>query len=321
MSVKKPRTICGRGFTLVELLVVVSIIALLVSILLPSMRRARDQAKLVKCQSNLRSINQALLSYVAEYDSYPIVLTYGSNHCIWSWCTWSYGGWLGRNEWWSLVSLGAYRIPAIERPLTVYMNKGQVNHPIRIGAGPKDFMEETGQPVFHCPSDTVSPFQQERLAQDGHAYEEAFSSYDDIGTSYQLNMFWLAQTCLFDDVDHDGDGVVEPALGQCHIVRDEGCDIPNKWSSWPARLAQGEEVVARLDRREPARFISLDEDPFDFGYRNEIQSLGWHREFSRHNTAFFDGHVSYMTTDTRKKWGPDWSVMDEDFEYSWPMPL
>ncbi len=63
-----------KGFTLIELLVVIAIIALLVSILMPALNKARDNAKKTKCMADLHGLGQAVLMYIGDNNGW-------THHC------------------------------------------------------------------------------------------------------------------------------------------------------------------------------------------------------------------------------------------------
>jgi len=90
----QPRAIAARrGFTLVELLVVIAVVSVLVALLLPAIQAARESARRAVCQSNLRQVGLALTAFHEAQKSYPAGCierrpTGGATQRQLSWCVW-----------------------------------------------------------------------------------------------------------------------------------------------------------------------------------------------------------------------------------------
>jgi prepilin-type N-terminal cleavage/methylation domain-containing protein/prepilin-type processing-associated H-X9-DG protein len=108
-----PTRTARRGFTLVEMLVVIAIIVTLAGLVLPAIMAARSSASSAQCQSNLRQLGLAVLQYQTQNGSFPqyraeyppITNAYGVNRPRWQWIMASFmGGWAQNPD--ALVAAG-----------------------------------------------------------------------------------------------------------------------------------------------------------------------------------------------------------------------
>jgi prepilin-type N-terminal cleavage/methylation domain-containing protein/prepilin-type processing-associated H-X9-DG protein len=177
MRTRNTTVAAAAGFTLVELLVVIGIIAVLISILLPALNRARESANRTACLSNLRQIGNAFFMYTNDNKGwFPNVAVYGGPGSA----ALGYGyqaapqgypsDWIGwPDDWivWRGPSLGVPRDP---------------NAPLR-GAIVKYLGNPTSGKVMVCPSDDTAWRQAQSAGKDYYPYSYVMNSYLSWGTN------------------------------------------------------------------------------------------------------------------------------------------
>ena len=108
--------IIKKNFTLVELLVVVAIIGILVSILLPSLDKAREKTRSAVCKSNLKQIGVAALMWSSDNNDKTLAAAWHINNPAWTWHHTSLTPYTGTDRTETQTTLsGLYHCPSLTR--------------------------------------------------------------------------------------------------------------------------------------------------------------------------------------------------------------
>lgn len=299
-----------RAFTLIELLVVVAIIALLISILLPSLQGAREQGKRAKCLANMKSISQASVAYASE-DKREIITPISQMAAS----TDNYQGWSGTFQRMDGVAYGqaegssrvaiptSYGGRTAQVPFggTRIMLDSEDPDVIASGGGGSQRWVAKHRPlnkhvlgsneqsdsksveVFHCPADTGYP--EHRFIQDAPKQIADIPLYDVVGNSYRINvagLFW------------QGGGV--------------GFNGAFSVGAWGHKFSTLQDTGKLAMYTEPIFYNAsrVFSEPGDPGI------VGWHKQLMTDNVAYCDGSARSTRAIQLVSW-PDQLLRDMDY--------
>ncbi|QDV91868.1 hypothetical protein RAS2_29750 [Phycisphaerae bacterium RAS2] len=270
-----------RAFTLIEVLVVISLIALLVSILLPALNKARNQGMTVKCLANLRELLMATQYYwdanddqkLVPWYQYPVHAGYNPNPIA----PWVFGGSKATRPG-QYPNADSSLYPAEIRPLNKYIDPyARGTQLIR---------------SFVCPGDrsNYAPIigtNQENIE------EEVIASWEANGTSYSLNTSFM-----------EGYG---GGTGNFSI------DDIQPFTRRIAPFLTGGHASRFIMWGEQGFYTSCYRATPQLPNQASALKWGWHRKFSNWSAGFADGHAMHGFYDTRLVYGLGGTIWQPDF--------
>jgi prepilin-type N-terminal cleavage/methylation domain-containing protein len=291
-----------RGFTLIEVLVVIAILSALMAILLPTLRQARMQSGRAKCLANLQEILRATMMYDSEQ---------GAGHALPWYQTpphkgydpsvitpWVFGGFRAPNPRQKDVdSLDSCMYPAQVRPLNAYIAP--------LASADAQNQDDRGRDIiksFICPGDRTSSTALIGPAGDNVLVEEEnYNSWEANGSSYSLNTRFMQGY--------------------------EGNDFRRALADKTIYAEMSSRIARHLVGGSASRFIMWVEQGFYSATYNAGPTLddsealpqrtGWHRRFSSWSVGFADGHAVHGYYDTRLVYGLDGTIWQPGFK---PLP-
>jgi prepilin-type N-terminal cleavage/methylation domain-containing protein/prepilin-type processing-associated H-X9-DG protein len=264
-----------KGFTLVELLVVISIIALLLSVLMPALNRVREQAKKVVCQANVKQQVVACMLYQGDYNTYFPTWFWPASYNMtqnWQHAQFAHFAWGGRTQSYWVPNPGGVsggqtdlKIPKLLNTYVGAAGSTTVDTNLK-----KQKSLSAVEAVFHCPADVG--IKESPKNQYARWDSQGMSNWDYMGYSYMYN-------------------------GQGQDTYDLGL-----WNKKVGQVKQPETVVLVADMGPMYAYFG-DQNPYKLAYWHHKAELGWA------NTAFVDGHANYMqfTNKICYACGNDWT--------------
>ncbi|MBL8878923.1 MAG: prepilin-type N-terminal cleavage/methylation domain-containing protein [Phycisphaerales bacterium] len=323
------------AFTLIELLVVVAIIALLLSILLPALSRAREQGRIAVCTANLRSIAQAAAQYQLDgHDDLPWVVPGGTvqipgrgtfNPSYYSEVVWGGAlpdrdlnatpfsqttGYPDQNG--PLETGDNYIVPPRMRPMNKYLSS-QVSwdNGNRDTNAAREQKKAEIPGFFKCPSDSMPAIPLVGFSNPPVNPDSSFSTWDWWGTSYPINWYWpyyytQSQPAPYNDflsVIGARAGAPPAGANRRGLGREMMKDKGGRWATEFVTFYENIMNYA-MERAAPPGHNGA---PWSGGAQRK-QLMGWHGGKSLHVAAFLDGHASYQKFDTRFNYGAGWTT-------------